>query len=301
MKLSRQESQQNQNSSERKENLKIFLNCLPQSLTEEIIILHFSKFGNIKTFKLDQAEKIPLNNFIHTNGILTCADQKTKEEILKKEQHQIGEFKINAKNYLSKEELENIYDVTKKRRIYIKKLPESFDNEKLKKFLSCYGEVEKSYCVYGTKKKRRKGLKYGYAIFRDQKSLKNLPGEGFPFEGKLIKWHCYEKKPKAGKDQKHLIKDGEDDSRRENQNKKIPDSRKNFRRHFHKPGSVLYHILNSGNDQYKEKDLQFHLSSEVMTWESFIHQGVRKSRNMSNFRHRLFERAERNSSYYQLF
>lgn len=247
---------------------RVFLSCLPKTLAKQSIIEHFSKYGEIIDLTFEyQKEDSQSQGPTLINGILECATEETRERILEHKRHVIGKNSIKAKKHLTKKELEDLYEMTRKRRIYIKKLPENFDNKEFERLLETYGEVEQAYCVYGCKK-RRKGFKYGYAIFKDQDSLKNLPFKGIPYSGELIEWTSYGKK----QEEKRLESEASKKSlagKSDNPPLRLLDSLsaggnfiapRSFRkkcqasflsinsvkRHFFKPGEVLYHSKNLG-------------------------------------------------------
>lgn len=264
---------------------KVFLSCLPKTLAKESIMEYFSKYGAIVDLEFEyQKENSQSQGPTLINGILECSDDATRERILETKRHIIGKHSIKAKKHLTKQQLKDLYEMTRKRRIYIKKLPESFDNKDFRKLLESYGEVEQAYCVYGCKK-RRKGFKYGYAIFKDQNSLKNLPSRGIPFNGELIEWTSYGKKQEEKRQESEVSvksKLGKSDfpplklleNLSAGKNFITPCSFQKKRKasfldndsakcHFFKPGEVLYHSMDLGRkSQQLPRNVRFNLQTQ---------------------------------------
>lgn len=266
---------------------KIFLSCLPKSLKKDSLLEYFKKHGEISKFEFEfvsEQGNESQTNLI--NGILTCADERTRDEILKSSEHEIEGFNIKAKPYLTKEELGELYEITRKRRIYIKKLPELFDNSTLRTMLGEYGELEDAYCVYGTKK-RRKGFKYGYAIFKEEATLEKLPEEGFKFGKNLIEWTSYkrkhddvrknnspqkseEKEKKEMEEQRNLINELKQKIPKKLAKEKKKHSRgsisQKLKKHFFKPGEILYHRMKEAKkretESYDENKIRMNLGED---------------------------------------
>lgn len=180
----------NSSENEQKENLKIFLSCLPKSLSEGDIEAAFSKFGEIEAFKFDITQQNNGKSQL-INAILTCSTAQMKAQILN-QTHTVKDHVLKVTQYLDKEELEKMLSSLKRRKIYLKKLKNNFTNDSLFELLSQFGPVEKAYCTEGTRK--RKGFKYGYVIFEDAGTMKKLPTEGIPHGSEIIEWTSYERK-----------------------------------------------------------------------------------------------------------
>lgn len=179
-------SNNNKNSNERK----LFVGCLPKTLSRACLINHFSQYGHVSDFEFNQIpQKDGKSKLI--NAILTCSSSEMKNSILK-QKNVIDSHKLKIVDYIEPTELAEILTSTRNRKIYIKRLPGDFDNTSLKEYFSKFGEVEKAYCVEGTRKRR--GLKYGYIIFREEDTLEALPLEGFPYKGELFTWTSFRKK-----------------------------------------------------------------------------------------------------------
>lgn len=175
---------------EEKKNLKIFLSCLPKAITEEDIRSTFSKFGPIRNFEFE----ITIQNGGKSkliNASLTCASTEMKKIILGKV-HKVRTHTLKVSDYLEKSQLDELLSSLRKRKVYLKKLKDNFTNDSLRALFSQFGIIEKAYCTDGTRK--RKGFKYGYIIFKEENSMKNLPFEGVEYEGELIKWTSHGKK-----------------------------------------------------------------------------------------------------------
>lgn len=249
------------------ERCKIFLSCLPKKLSKEDILNYFThRYGTNTEFEFSFEKKNPKSEGL-INGILTCSDQTTARKILENKTHEIEKYKLKAKSHLTEKELKELLLITRKKRIYIKRLPECFDNEKLKTILSIYGDIEQAYCVHG-KKNRKKGFKYGYAIFKEIESLQNIPYDGIPFGDHDIEWTSYEKKMKkrvvtsldqVNSDQPLKEQEPEKDQV-DNEKKDEYNLWNSDKLHFFKPGSVFYHRLNqSFREKKNEKNVRLNL------------------------------------------
>lgn len=270
---------QDQKSNKVDDSLKLFLNCLPKKLSKGDIIHYFNKFYGVDgKFDLDISFK---KNLKTISGVLTCPNVKTKFQILEKKTHTIGVFILNPRPHLTKEQLGKLIDVTKEKKIFIERLPECFDNEKLKLIFEVYGEVEKVFCVSGRKKKRKKGFQSGYVVFKDKNSKKKLPVKGIPFGKGLIKWeNCVGKKSKEVLSHTKKFQNGLSSqageikgrnmlrSVKESLNKRKEEEEpqeefiwKSDKFHFLKPGEVFYHQLNlSISTQSQRSDVRFNLA-----------------------------------------
>lgn len=179
-------SNNNKNCKERK----LFVGCLPKSLSRACLVHHFSQYGTVSDFEFKVVpQKDGKSKLI--NAVLTCSSTEMKDSIIR-QPNLIEGHKLKIVPYLDPSELQGILSSTRSRKIYIKRLPAEFDNATLKRYFSKYGAVQKAYCVEGTRK--RKNLKYGYVIFREEKTLNLLPEKGFPFNDEFITWTSFEKK-----------------------------------------------------------------------------------------------------------
>lgn len=197
-------SNNNKNCKERK----LFVGCLPKSLSRACLVNHFSQYGAVSDFEFNVVpQKDGKSKLI--NAVLTCSSTEMKDFILE-QPNLIEGHKLKIVPYLDPSELQGILSSTRSRKIYIKRLPAEFDNATLKNYFLKYGAVQKAYCVEGTRK--RKNLKYGYVIFREEKTLNLLPEEGFPFNDELITWTSFEKKQENFKkvDMEEINGEGED-------------------------------------------------------------------------------------------
>lgn len=174
---------------------RLFLGCLPKSLSRNCLVNHFSQFGSVLDFEFNiMPQKDGKSKLI--NAILTCSSVEMKDTILQ-QPNIIEGHQLKIVPYLDPSELQEILNSTRRRKIYIKRLPSEFDNDSLKDYFLKYGLVQKAYCVEGTRK--RKNLKYGYVIFKDEKTVQILPKEGFPFKGTLISWASFSKNTEQDK------------------------------------------------------------------------------------------------------
>lgn len=180
----------NSSENEQKENLKIFLSCLPKSLNEGEIKTAFSKFGEIADFKFDITQQNNGKSQL-INAILTCSTAEMKAQILN-QTHTVKDHVLKVTQYLDEEELEKMLSSLKRRKIYLKKLKNDFNNGSLFELFSQFGAVEKAYCTEGTRK--RKGFKYGYVIFKEAATMKKLPRDGIPHGSEIIEWTSHERK-----------------------------------------------------------------------------------------------------------
>lgn len=172
---------------------RLFVGCLPKSLSRACLINYFSKFGSVSDFEFNIVpQKDGKSKLI--NAILTCSSAEMKK-VITEQPNIIEGHKLKIVPYLDPSELQNILSNTRGRKIYIKRLPAEFNNDSLKKFFTNYGAVQKAYCVEGTRK--RKDLKYGYVIFKEEKTLKALPFGGIPYKGDLISWTSFKKRKKV--------------------------------------------------------------------------------------------------------
>jgi RNA recognition motif-containing protein len=105
---------------------------------------------------------------------------------------------------MTKEELDNYVEKSRRCRIYIKRLPIYFDNESLLELFSKYGKVTKAYCVSGTK--IRKNLKYGYVLFEEEATIDLLPISGVPYANSKLLWTCHKHKMEKRKVREENIK-----------------------------------------------------------------------------------------------
>lgn len=174
-------------SDQKNKELLIFLACLPKTIKESDIRKIFSKFGKIKYFRFEVKYQEKANSHLR-NAIITCSDLKMKSKILHNT-HYFNKVKLRVSNYLSNEELNKLKESVKSRRIYIRKLPNKFENSDLKKIFSIYGEIEEAYCAVGTRS--RKNLKYGYVMFKDTHFIPRLPVNGINYKGWKLEWETY--------------------------------------------------------------------------------------------------------------
>lgn len=107
---------------------------------------------------------------------------------------------IKVTRYMNEAELTKYIDKSRRCRVYIKRLPTDFNNEKLLELFSIYGEISKAYCVSGTKS--RKKYKYGYVLFENEQSIELLPREGIPYKNIHIRWTCHKFKSQKRKTDK---------------------------------------------------------------------------------------------------
>lgn len=223
-----------------KSNLKIFLGCLPKKISEVDIREIFSTYGEISKFEFEiQKQGNEKSHLI--NGIFTCSSHQMKEQILK-ETHFFNKVKLRVSNYLEKEELERQKLSLKRRRVYIRKLPEWFENETLHSIFSIYGELEDAYCTVGSRS--RKNLKYGYVLFKDENDIAKIPANGMIYRGLKIDWETFftrKEKQKRKKERGEL---------------EAGISWEGVGRHYLKPGLSHYHLL-YGEIWYQNPDLSF--------------------------------------------
>lgn len=187
--------QEQNNAKKNLKNTKVYLSSLPGTLSKKTLLQYFSNFGEIRRleFLYDRSDN---GQNILTNGLLTCADIKTKEVILR-ETHKLEGNLLNTVEYLEENDLKEYLKKAKSHRVYIKKMPDYISESELEKIFSRYGEVESAYAVDG--KKKRKGLKYGYVLFKNQDFLTKIPINGVPYNGIVLKWDSYELKQVVNK------------------------------------------------------------------------------------------------------
>lgn len=170
----------------------IFIGCLPKRISRENLIQHFSQFGEILSLKIEK-KMLPDNFSCQVNAYLRCGSKSMMKSILSTPQSIQGN-KIKVAKHMSQEELRDYIERSKRCRVYIKRLPMDFNNEKLFSLFSKYGKINKAYCVQGTK--IRKHFKYGYVLFENEASIERLPVSGVPSGSIKIQWTCYKLKLK---------------------------------------------------------------------------------------------------------
>lgn len=175
----------------------IFIGCLPKRILKNSLIRHFSQYGEVVRLNIER-KKSSDNSSTLINAYLECSSQRMMDDILSNPQIIEGN-NIKVAKYMTEEELNSYVEKSRRCRIYIKRLPMDFDNEKLHNLFARYGTINKAYCVSGTK--ARKNLKYGYVLFKDEESIDNLPVEGIPVRNIKLQWTCYKHKVQKRKEE----------------------------------------------------------------------------------------------------
>lgn len=175
---------------QKKPNVKIYLSSLPGFLTKKNLKEYFSNFGHIKSIEM-MYDKSENGTNILINALMTCKNIETKNKILSVN-HQLKGTLLNTIEYLEENDLKDYIQRSRSHRVYIKKLPDIINDDQLLDIFSKYGEVEKAYAVYG--KRKRRGFKYGYVMYKNSDFLENLPIEGVKYKHHIIHWKSYELK-----------------------------------------------------------------------------------------------------------
>lgn len=177
----------------------IFIGCLPQRISHEDLVTHFSSYGLVLKLEIEQKTSSDESSTL-INAYLECSTAPMMNAILSNPQIIDGN-NIKVAKYMTKEELENYVEKSRRCRIYIKRLPMHFNNESLAALFSQYGRVTKAYCVSGTK--ARKNLKYGYVLFDEEETINLLPISGVPFMNSKLHWTCHKHKIQKRKMREH--------------------------------------------------------------------------------------------------
>lgn len=302
---------------------RIFLSCIPEELKKEEILEYFHKsykteFAKMIEFEFLARKKKGSRSIV--NGLLTCSSNEITDKILEKRKHKIKNFNLKVKPYLTKEQLKESLEAVKKKRIYIKRLPDFFSENQFRHLLNSYGELKEAYLAEGGKH-RKKGFQHGYAIFIEESSLENIPFEGIPFENSIIKWACFNKKKLKKIDKETSVlrqtqeieeknsriaanRGVEENEQRAEQDQIVINEFKgnsnkrsycNLRKlsrpdkiHFYKPGEVSYHSLDFSSRWDPRENFKLNLPERK--------KGDFRSENLENysptvegdFRYRLF-------------
>lgn len=165
--------------------LTVFLSKLPPTLTRDHLVNHFSAYGEI------QRIQIPLTNT--TGGVnkgyafLQCKDRAMFDSVLQAS-HSICSTHIAAREYLDKEEVETIFNLTdnRPRTIYLENIPSDVSNRRLHGFFERFGEIEAASAVRGLKK--HKDIFYGYVLFKKGSAISKLPKRKVKIGDHTILW-----------------------------------------------------------------------------------------------------------------
>ena len=165
----------------------IYVGCLPKEVTTSDLEDYFSDYGVISHIDLDIPKGLSAANgfavigFKHEGSVSKILGQSLPHCILRK--------KIKIKRIAKKEEVYDHLDEMRRRRVYLKKVPRKLTGEQLWSVFAQYGEVENAYCTkYDPVKGKRAA---GYVIFKYADDLDNIPLDGIPFKGWVLKWSSY--------------------------------------------------------------------------------------------------------------
>lgn len=178
---------------EEMQDLKLFISCLPKTLTEEEICTALSPHGEILNFEFDIIQQNDGKSRL-INAVLTCSSLTMKDKILKSK-ISLKDHVFKVSQYLSQDQLAAAVESLKNRKIYLKKLRFDFSNKFLEEFFSQFGQIEKAYFSENAKKK--KGYKSGYIIFKNEDAIGKIPNDGVMVNGELIEWTCHNKKKES--------------------------------------------------------------------------------------------------------
>lgn len=156
-------------------NHKIFLVGLSAEFNKAEILSHFAYMYKSSKFNLEMSSK--KNGRNQGWAVLSVNKKATKDKILSKHSFHLNERKFFAKIYLKGKKLKNYKKELKRRRLFLKGLPENITKQELYDFFSRFGAVEDTYTI----KKYENDLSsicwdsgFGFVVFKKLKDAEKL-------------------------------------------------------------------------------------------------------------------------------
>lgn len=204
---------------QRIEELKICLVGVPVELTEEELLNHLKDLIPTPDFSLELQSKRNGKNFGW--GVLTLECRSLYQTILKDRSFNIKGKNVFAKKFMDQDSLQEFKEKFNKRRLFLKGIPLSMNNEELRAIFGKFGDVEDAYLVKNFKNRKPQKKKnnsrtnvktsYGFVVFVEEedaikvKSLGMIKTQGFDIKIEGFRGKRLNKKPKEQKENKKKV------------------------------------------------------------------------------------------------
>lgn len=139
----------------------IFVGGLPGTAEKSAICRHFSRFGNIENIKLKLDKK---SNLSKGYALVTFLKQVSYEAAIKVPEHYLFSRCISCQPFLEGEKLSSYLEDLNSRRLFVKYIPKSYNNQEFEDLFRKYGDVDFGYVVKDPKTARSRG--FGYITFK---------------------------------------------------------------------------------------------------------------------------------------
>lgn len=164
------------------EGYKVFLGGLDTSIDEELIYNTLSGYKSINHIEIPRKAKTGASLGI---GVLHLNSETEYQKLIEFGSFRIGGRLVKAHEYLKGNKLAQHKKNLERRRIYIKDIPQSVDDELLKRKLSEFGCVLEAYRIFSKRRNKKKMCNFGYAEFDSAKTAQMALGKKNLYFGEL--------------------------------------------------------------------------------------------------------------------
>ena len=160
--------------------IKLFIGCLPSDTIPEEISQYFSKY----CIKIEDLEvKVRKNGVCAGFGHLGCLISIQQLQKVTSETHVYRGRTLEVRQYLSEEELKEVAEELRKRKIHVSNLPKSATDEDLLHLFEAFGEIERAYLA---NKNPKKEDIYGFVVFKSPKCIRAALNAQLTFKGAKV-------------------------------------------------------------------------------------------------------------------
>ena len=160
--------------------IKLFIGCLPSDTIPEEISGYFSKYCT----EVDSLEiKIRKNGVCSGFGHLGCKVTSLQLQKVTSETHMYRGRTLEVRQYLTVEELHQVAENLRQRKIHVSNLPEGTKDEDLRELFQKFGEIERAYLA---NKNPKKNEIYGFVVFKTHKSIQSALKAHLTFRGAKV-------------------------------------------------------------------------------------------------------------------
>lgn len=163
----------------------VFVGGLKATFTEEVISKFFGTFGEVASIELKKKKN--MKNINRGFCVVTFADKKVAERVIKIKDHFIKRRLVTCRKYLRGDQLKESKEKKNERKIYISGLAPKTTNEDITNFFAKFGKVESGYTLKNEESGFSKG--FGFVTFEDEEVAKEVLSKpkGLQINGSRIK------------------------------------------------------------------------------------------------------------------
>lgn len=138
-------------------NKTVFIGGLPGTASKSSLSSHFRIFGQISEIKLKLDRR---SNLSKGYALITFKERKSYEAAIRAPEQYLFSRTISCQPFLQGEDLNRYLEDLNSRRLFVKYIPKSFDNQKFENVFKKFGEVDFGYVVKDPKTGRSRGFGY---------------------------------------------------------------------------------------------------------------------------------------------